>query len=275
MSLSQSAIQTWFECPRKWRYTYLDKVESVAPPSKEQRFGTGFHKLLEQWWMSQPVDWSQVELDGDEKAAAAALLEEYGRLYRRDDVEGHIGAEIPFQLQSIHGIFDAVYREPTGGIVIVEHKTTKSDFTVDEFYWERVKQAWQVGMYQLAAREVYKTDDVTVLYDVIRVPQLRQKKGESASEFRTRVAEDIAGNTQRYFGQALIKWSDQSLARLGEDLTGVAVNIGNNMLAAADSTAFPRSRKCHEYRRACEFIPVCFGSTELTDERLYRIRSRR
>ncbi len=271
MSLSQSAIQTWFSCPRKWKYTYVDSVESIQPPSKEQRFGIGFHKLLEQHWLSQPEDWTAVELEAGEKSSAAALLAKYKELY---PVPAEVlGAEVPWRVPGIgHGIFDAVYRDGDT-VTVVEHKTTKSDFTSEWGvpYWDKVRTDWQVGIYQLAARDVYGTSNVQVLYDVIRVPQLRQKKNEDTAGLRQRIALDIEDHTDAYFGQGLVKWSDAALQELRSDLSDVSMAVA----VATESGRYPRSRKCYEYQRECEWHPVCFKGASLQDEKLYQVRSRR
>lgn len=267
LSLSQSSIQTWNRCKKLWSYTYVHSLEPNQSPSKEQRVGTGIHKLLEFYYARQEVDWGQVDLEGDEKSAAAALLLKYQELYPMDESLTYT-AELPFKLDAVHGIFDVVHQEPSGRVVITEHKSTRSDFSADEVYFDRVKISWQAGIYQLAARELYKTDDVVVLWDVIRVPQLRQKKGESSSDFRLRVAEDIDNNTERYFGQALIKWSDESLARLKDDLSEIELEIQHG--------AYPRNRSaCFDYRSKCGFHGTCFGDAPLTDERLYVPRKRK
>ena len=272
MSLSQSGITTWFSCPRKWRYTYVDGYESVSPPSKEQRFGTAFHKMLEAYYLYQPAP--DTGLDGTELASSLALFEKYKQLYPLPS--GIIGAEIPFKLDGIHGVFDAVYRREDGSIVVVEHKTTKSDFAREEIpgvpsYWDRVRTDWQVGMYQLAAREVYGTSKVSILYDVIRVPQLRQKKNESVGELRERIAVAIDEAPMSYFGQGEVRWTDANLAGLREDLRDVAMAVAT----AKESGRYPRSRKCLEWNRACEWQPVCFQGAALSDERLYQVRTRR
>jgi hypothetical protein len=275
MAYSQSSIKTWFQCPRLWRYTYVDGVEPVAPPSREQRFGTAFHKLLENLWTDEPAIRDEIDLPSTDKFLALTLIEAYQRRYTLPKQADMLGAEVPFQIGESKGVFDGVFRRRPG-ISVVEHKTTSSDFSVDDVYWERVKQDWQVGIYQLAARELYQTDDVEVLYDVIRVPQQRQKRGESPVDLRQRIAEDIAENPDRYFGQARIRWSDQSLQRLQEDLHAVKyqIDFAKSSFEATDGS-YPRSRKCHEYRRPCAFIPVCFGDSKLSDERLYQPRSKK
>lgn len=235
--------------------------------SKEQRFGVGFHKLLEQYYFGVATPkWEEVELEGDEKSFAKSLLEAYkGRYPFRG--ESVIGVEMPFQLDDIHGVFDAVIKEPDGAIVIVEHKTTKTDFSEDLYYWEKCRTDWQVGLYQLAAQELFKTKNVRVLYDVIRVPQLRLKRGEDALGLRLRVAEDVRSNLDRYFGQAEIRWTDDAILAIKEDIGTVWDSI--------EAARFPKSRKCFEYRRKCDFYAACFEGASLQDERLFQARKRR
>ncbi len=266
-SISKSSIETYFQCQQKWNYTYVKGIEPATSQSKDQRFGSGVHKALEYLWNGRDVDWAAIDLDGGDKLAASAILSGYAVRYLvPPDV---IGAEIPFNLKHIHGIFDAVYRDGDK-VIVVEHKTTKTDFSSEwnASYWEKLRFDWQVGFYQLAAREVYQTDKVSILYDVLRTPQLRQKKGEASAEFQERLRQDIAEQPDRYFARAEIVWSDSALRDLEEDIKAT-VN------AIAFETSVKKSRRCYEYNQPCGFIPVCFSGASLQDEKLYRIREKR
>ena len=49
--LSASSIKTYQQCPRRWRYRYLDRL--AEPTTGAIDLGTRIHRLIESWWRGE------------------------------------------------------------------------------------------------------------------------------------------------------------------------------------------------------------------------------
>lgn len=266
---SKSGIETYNECRRKYRYQYVDGYESVNDGTRESRMGNFGHSLVEQRWGGKPAA-GDYGLEAVDAARIVALIDNAPESHTKPP-EGLAGVEVPFTVDrlGIRGFYDGLCKLPHNVAQIWEHKFTSSDHSVDPIYWQRTTTDWQVGLYQLAALEEY--DEVEVIYNVFRVPQHRQGKSESVADFAERIEGEIGANPGRYYGQARVKWSAESLARIEHDLLDWQSELAHNQATGC----WPRSRKCWEWRRPCAFQPVCFRGEELSNERLYKVRTRR
>lgn len=242
----------------------MDGYES-AIASKEQAFGNAAHTALEAILARKPVDWAALELPDNEKAKLKVLLDGWQENVELPEVQA---IELPFECEPVKGIFDAV-QLTADEVIIWEHKTTKSDLDSD-WYWDKLRTDWQVALYGYAATKLYSRP-TRIVYNVLRVPQLRLKRGESEQELLERIRADIKESPSRYYRQATIRLSDSSLARVEQDLAEASRQID----AAKAASLYPRSRKCFEFMRRCEWYQKCFEGAELSDERLYRVRTRR
>lgn len=273
MEVRQSAFETYFQCQKKYEYTYIDGYEPKYA-TKEMQFGTGCHYILEQCYKGTPfteADWSQWPLDELAKKKAALLLAAHLKHYPvPEDV---LGAEIKFSVQipglaePLQGTFDGIRRTSSGEVVVVEHKTTGTDLQFSDAYWDKLKASnWQVGLYQLAAMAEYNTNNVSVLYNVMRVPNFKLTKRESEAEHVARVAADIDENPGKYFAQARVKWTVGQLGKLLADLKDTVEEISTKK-------KFLRSRQCYPYQRSCPFYATCYEDEPLTNENLYKLRT--
>lgn len=270
MELRQSALETYFSCQAKYDYTYNQGFEPVHN-SREMDFGTGVHAILEQCYKGtsfSECDWSKWPLSDLERKKAFLLIQAHLKYYPvPEDV---IGVEQKFKLaDGLEGTFDAVRKTANGEIVVVDHKTTGTDLQYSDAYWDKLKASnWQAGIYQLAAQHIHQTADVSLLWNVLRVPNFKLTKRETEAEYIARIAVDIDENPGKYFAQARVKWSDRLLNMLWAELTELAQRIPKQKY-------FPKSRKCFEFNRRCSFYPTCFEGEPLTNDKLYKIRERK
>lgn len=205
----------------------------------------------------------------------------------------------PVEGQVAVSVFDVVAYNPEGKTVIIEHKTTRSDVSPGTRYWDRVELSLQADMYHLAALDLGRNVD-HVLWDVVRVPDVNRlpatpvhlretyqksgpwgKKGdykrnvrlepESLDEFQARLTQMVLDNPEAYFGRKPIYRDQAQLDAARADVWG----IGQEIEQALATGNFPRNRdSCNKYGVVCQYSPVCNGSADINDERLYTIRKR-
>lgn len=207
--LSNSAIACYRECPRKFRYRY---VQRRRPRRKDEalRFGSFFHCGLNAWWslgdapaedrlaealesMRNRADEKPEDADPFDLVKAEELMLGYTARW---------GAE-PFETVAVEKVFDVPLVNPATGaksktyrlsgaidviarrdgkLYHVEHKTTSSDITPGADYWRKVSALDpQVSTYQ-AAMKAIGLEAAETLYDVVRKVGLRPKKATPESE---------------------------------------------------------------------------------------------
>lgn len=265
--LSKSAIELWYRCNRAWKYAYVDGVEPLGT-SPEQAFGIAGHLALELKLKDHTDGIPKGDLTDLQYKQLQVLMEhDPGPYPRMTAVELGFGlSEAP----AIKGYFDAV-ESSVNHVDVWEMKFTRTDFSSDwnAAYWEKLaKSDIQVGLYQIAARRLYGTANVTVIYNVFRIPQLKRRRTEELDEYGARLAEDIIATPERYYQRARVRWSEAALAALETDINDTAASI-------ASSKCYPRSRRCFEFGKRCGYYSACLEGKPITDASLYRIRVRR
>lgn len=217
--LTYSALNTFRNCPRKYKHRYLDHLRRPERPDA-LAFGSVVHGALELWYR-QAVDMPTVtrlyrvfdyidaqfpQREGDEKQKhqwhlARAMFAGYVDRYEQEEfevveVEKEFQAEIRnpvtnrlSQTFTIAGKADGIVRV-SGELYLLEHKTA-SAITSD--YLDRLWTDTQIALYSHYLRELgYPI--VGVIYNVLLKTRLKQKAGETEQEFEARRAELAAKN---------------------------------------------------------------------------------
>ncbi|WDI40488.1 RecB family exonuclease [Bremerella sp. P1] len=214
--LTYSALNTFRNCPRKYKHRYVDHLRPRERP-EALSFGSVIHGAIELWYQLPADDgrlWSVLdyidqqfpERVGDEQQIAAwhlarAMITGYASRYPSEDfdvveVEKTFTGEIrnpdtgrPSQTFVIAGKADAIVQQPDG-MYLLEHKTAS---TIDANYLDKLWTDTQIALYSHYLRQLgYPI--VGVIYNVLLKCRLKQKAGETQEEYEARRAELAAKN---------------------------------------------------------------------------------
>jgi hypothetical protein len=238
--LTFSALNTFRNCPRKYKHRYVDCLRPREKPDALS-FGSVVHGGIELWYRSEPNEnrlWSVLDYidqqfplragDDDQKAAwnlARAMLTGYAARYETEDfeiveVEKPFRGEIrnpdtgrPSQTFVMAGKADAIV-ERSDGTYLLEHKTASS---IDASYLDKLWTDTQIALYSFYLRQLgYPI--VGVIYNILLKSRLKQKAGETEAEYEARRMELAAKNKSgRSTAKRQMPESDEEfLARLAE-----------------------------------------------------------
>ncbi len=240
MTLTYSALNTFRNCPRKYKHRYLD---CLRPREKADSlsFGSVIHGAVELWYrgvgnrhrmaaMLSYLDLSFPARAGDEREKAHwhlahAMMSGYAACYESEDFE-IVEIEKPFtgeirnpdtgrlsQTFVMSGKADAIVRR-ADGLYLLEHKTASS---IDASYLDKLWTDTQIALYSYYLRQLgYPI--VGVIYNVLLKSRLQQKVGETEAEFAVRYAELAAKNKngKSTAKRQLPETDDEYQARLAE-----------------------------------------------------------
>jgi len=161
-----SRLTTWLDCPRRYRFTYLDRPQPAkGPPWAHLSLGAAVHTALARWW-SLPFPRRQPERGADlvrehwvregfrDDAQSARLRERAGHwveeyLLRVDPAVEPIGVErtvsAPTETLVISGRVDRI-DDRDGALVVVDYKAGRHVPTDDD-----ARASLQLAMYAVAA----------------------------------------------------------------------------------------------------------------------------
>jgi RecB family exonuclease len=214
--LTYSALNTFRNCPRKYKNRYLDNLrprERVEALS----FGSVIHTAIELWYRSTDTDsrlhdvlasideaYENRNTDPHQMAQwhlATAMIRGYAHRYATEEfevveVEKEFVGEIrnpdtgrQSQTFRIAGKVDGIVR-CHDGLYLLEHKTASN---VDASYLDKLWTDTQIALYCYYLRELgYPI--IGVIYNVLLKSRLKQGKGETQEEYEIRKAELAAKN---------------------------------------------------------------------------------
>jgi RecB family exonuclease len=214
--LTFSAINTFRNCPRKYKHRYLDHLQPHERP-ESLSFGSVIHAALERWYgltgdanrlwtVLEFIDaqFPQREHDAVQKQRwhlARAMFVGYAQRYPTEDfavvdVEKTFTGEIrnpdtgrTSQTFVMAGKADGIVRLD-GELYLLEHKTAGS---LDANYLDKLWTDTQIALYCFYLRQ-NGYPIVGVLYNVLLKTRLRQHAGETQEEYEARRAELAAKN---------------------------------------------------------------------------------
>lgn len=174
-------------------------------------------------------------------------------------------------------------------LFVSERKTTTRDITYGSLYWTQLLLDPQISLYSRAAR-YFGLDVRGVLYDVLRVPQLKPlmatpmesrkyKKGtsvlyanqraedETPEEYGRRCLDVIAADPDKYYKRATI-------VRLEREQLEADLDVWQTAHAIRESRRlrlYPRNPdSCQQWGRTCDYFPICTGLTSVDDTMMFR-----
>ena len=214
--LTYSALNTFRNCPRKYKNRYLDNLRP-RERAEALSFGSVIHSSIELWYRSENpesrlkdviayIDDAFANRVGDANQMsqwhlANAMMLGYANRYNTEEfevveVEKEFVGEIrnpdtgrQSQTFRIAGKVDGIVR-CHDGLYLLEHKTASN---VDASYLDKLWTDTQIALYCYYLRELgYPI--VGVIYNVLLKSRLKQSAGETQSEYEARHAELAAKN---------------------------------------------------------------------------------
>lgn len=219
MKFSHSKIQTYLDCHRKFQHYYLRRVTLRKRPTYFV-LGEAIHKFIEMFYRTQDVELAKRQIEqvfksvdktlmGREethnhevdKNIALGIAAAYPKFYNQDfDEFNKFLTEQEFEwkfprwhdaqkdedIPTYRGKIDLLVQDHAGDWWLVETKTASAQ-TLTPDYFERVKLDSQVMGYMWSAKYILGVFPRGVIYNVIKKPSIRLKKGESLAEFQRRV----------------------------------------------------------------------------------------
>jgi uncharacterized Fe-S cluster protein YjdI len=307
--LTHSSESCFKVCPRKFQLRYRLGLRP-AHDSDALRLGSAFHAGLEvlkggatvaeaeQLIRGSYADatcppWLQPDEFAVEEETAVALVRGYAKRYENDLIVEYVAVEQSFEIPIVNpdtgrqsklfksaGKIDGIVRLPDGRLALLEHKTTSDSIEPGSDYWRRLLMDSQISRYFLAAREV-GFDVQTVVYDVVRKPQIRpkavakadrlyavQQRGyfslsltgpcperETPKMFGARLLHDLSERPEHYFARS-------EIPRLESDLNeyrGEQWQIAQQIHQADRHGRFYRNTNACLSPYRCEYLDVCRG----------------
>lgn len=214
--LTYSALNTFRNCPRKYKNRYLDNLRP-RERAEALSFGSVIHTAIELWYRSQDAEsrlrdvlayiddaFENRVVDSNRMVQwhlATAMIRGYAERYATEEfeiveIEKEFVGEIrnpdtgrQSQTFRIAGKVDGIVR-CHDGLYLLEHKTAS---TVDASYLDKLWSDTQIALYCYYLRELgYPI--VGVIYNVLLKSRLKQGKGETQEEYELRHAELAAKN---------------------------------------------------------------------------------
>lgn len=234
--LSPSSIDTWQQCPLKYRYSRIDRLPD--PPGDAALLGTFVHKTLEvlhrrprherslqdmrevmrQEWdvtyserMAQFYDNDPEELNRFQWRAWQRVLTYYGMedpaQISTDGVEVNVSGQIGGV--TVKGIVDRSVRQPDGTLLVTDYKTGKTPaprFRQGKFQ-QLLIYAYLLseGLDSVTACELLYLGDGTRLHHEVTKRDLREVEG-TVVQVRSEIDAAIQADHFRPVRQTLCKW---------------------------------------------------------------------
>jgi CRISPR/Cas system-associated exonuclease Cas4 (RecB family) len=135
--LSKSQINTFLQCPRKWKYIYEDGISSI--PSSQMLRGTKIHKKVEEFYknvnikdnkvISNDVDLKKFVDFENQRLKDCPDMKYYKPVFQELRV---VNEEL-----GLRGIIDAIFINPKDGqLIIIDWKTGQAKNNIDEYRLE-------------------------------------------------------------------------------------------------------------------------------------------
>lgn len=136
---------------------------------------------------------------------------------------------------------------------------TKTKSRVDEDNLSRIMPIErQVNIYLSALRRLHGKRPGEVLYNVVRRPQLRQGVKETAEQFATRIANDVADRPDFYFFRLRMTVSKEDMDTFDHEFSQMVAEF--LLWANGKGYHYKNSDACENKYGVCPFLGVCSGN---------------
>lgn len=174
---SPSRLLTWVDCPRRYRFAYLDVPRPVkAPPRAHTGIGVAVHAALARWWDEPPErrtaataaalvrsSWVRTGFRDEEQSErwrARTAVQTAAYAERLDPDRQPLGVERSVAVKTpttvLQGRVDRL-DDRDGQLVVVDYKTTRRPTDPDE-----ARTSLPLGIYAAAVSSVFHRDCLRV-----------------------------------------------------------------------------------------------------------------
>ena len=234
MRLSNSRIQCFKSCRRKYELKYVENIVPVQTAEALER-GKSYHEKLEMILKGETFEMDDPKTDAMVLAFQRYVLPKLGEVSAVEE-----WFERPLKNGNVLcGKCDGILSDGK----ILEHKTTSAD--LDDAYIASLQNDEQILTYMWA----YGVNEI--LYTVCKTPTIRLKKDESEDDFRQRCLDWYDTDTELKVGTINVFREPDEIAEFGEDLEAISDEIEN-------CERFYRvPSHCMKWGRPCEYMGIC------------------
>ena len=286
MRFNNSRIGAFLSCPMFFKHRYLRKMVT----KKRQNFftfGTAIHRYIEIWYTTKDRKlalknveqiFNDVNRDGlnreeihqleCDKNMALGIAAVYPDFYKGDfDEYTTFMTEQEFQFplgdsgHSWFGTIDGLIKDGAGDWWILETKTAAAQ-TLNDGYFERVKIDNQITGYMYGAKNILGKFPKGIVYNVIKKPAIRLKKGESLAAFQKRIYQEYTkyGTEKHYFTREEIILSKHRLDGWLDMTTELVVELANKIKNKSKSLGVMNTGNCTAKYGVCTYMPACIAN---------------
>lgn len=272
---SKSCAETAMNCWKAFEYKYRH-FRTAKGASESLALGSIAHAGLNDVWRGKAQWWR-----GLYREACGYPVSEDVPGYIRDKALGMVSAYQEYYSPEEGDLVEVPLYCRINGLPVQAHFDVglwKSRYTLEHKtagrYPERTKATKlatdvQARLYTLLSEIVLKSDGV--IYDTIVGPKLTHTRSETRSQYANRIRNRLLSQPEKHFHRITLRRPDYKATV--EQLQSLVETAKHFDLVKL----YPRSMRvnsCFEWRRACDYLPVCSGSTTLENDDLYETRRR-
>ena len=263
---SNSSLSTFRDCPRLYKYKYVDMLVS-GKTSESLNLGLLGHNAMEIYYKDGwPAALEMlINLDADDQdkvlriGKVRALLKGYVDYYGPKDFTKILEVETEFSIPMINPETNrrSTKVQLVGKIDLIASKGAEN-WLIDHKFKGQVgeRDFWsinsQMDLYLNAFKDKYNCKGI--IWNIIRTPSIRQtKKEKTVEEFLERLENDIKERPEFYYTRFVMPRWDEDIKESMQDVW----DAHDHLLRVARTGKFYRNTSnCHKYG-TCQFLPLC------------------
>ena len=276
-TITNSSKSTFLDCSYKY---FLEYIVRLSPQIEADYFtwGSLFHEateLLERdLTIDQVLEAIRTRFEEEEFLTAPSKFIErvndmltvlpdclggYLLKYQKHDTERYeqVGVETKFHMPlpcgaSFEGKIDKIVREKKTGLYkLWERKTPRQ--TGDSYYEQKRLDSQPKG-YLLATQKAIGYDVTSVIYDIAKKPQLRQKKNQTPEQYLEELGQAYLLKRELYFERVPIDFEQSDIDGYLWELNRTAIKMATAFLNGSYEKHHPGNRFGH-----CMFEAICLN----------------
>jgi len=279
--LSQGLIQAFCQCPRKFLFRINKWRKKKGKPGT--LFGTIVHDVSDAVYSSGDSSLDFIDKCIDEVltregqindfgelqgAKAFAVLVAYCKYYASDQKDNKFGEpeevfSVEFGTREIYAkrkgkIDGQFYPVKTDKLWLLEKKTMGRIYEDDLMIY--LNMDFQSLFYVIAKEDISGESVKGVLYDVIRNPGLKLKKGESLLDYIDRISDDIQLRPEHYFMRLEVPFKESDKNYFVNEVQRKTKDIFFKIKACEKDTpykVFYRNQSACRGAFTCDFLEAC------------------